>query len=112
MEKKKIDNYWFTSGTPTYLIEMLRKFQVLPSEVGKRMQSMASDFDAPTEQMTNIIPLLYQSGYITIKDYNELTEIYTLDLPNREIRVGLMQSLLPNYLGYDTDEGNTTIALM
>ncbi|NBH68376.1 ATP-binding protein [Phocaeicola sartorii] len=112
LERRKIDNYWFGSGTPTYLIEMLRKFHVLPSEVGHSMQAMASDFDAPTEKMESIVPLLYQSGYITIKDYDKLTELYTLDIPNREIRVGLMQSLLPNYLNRDTLRGKTTIGRM
>ena len=63
---------------------------------------MAASFDAPTERMTTITPLLYQSGYVTIKDYDKYTELYTLDIPNREIRVGLMQSLLPNYLAYNT----------
>ena len=92
----ELNSYWFGSGTPTYLVEMLRKFHVLPSEVGHSLQAMASDFDAPTETMESIVPLLYQSGYITIKDYDKLTELYTLDIPNREIRVGLMQSLLPN----------------
>ena len=112
LERKKIDNYWFGSGTPTYLIEMLRKFHVLPSQLGHSMQAVAADFDAPTEKMENIVPLLYQSGYITIKDYNKLTELYTLDIPNREIRVGLMRSLLPNYLAHNTLKGNTTIARM
>ncbi|WP_300694217.1 ATP-binding protein [uncultured Phocaeicola sp.] len=108
----ELNDYWFGSGTPTYLIEMLRKFHVLPSEVGHSLQAMASDFDAPTEKMESIVPLLYQSGYITIKDYDKLTELYTLDIPNREIRVGLMQSLLPNYLNLDTLRGKTTIGRM
>ena len=111
-EDGKLNSYWFGSGTPTYLIEMLRKFHVLPSEVGHRMQAMAASFDAPTERMTTITPLLYQSGYVTIKDYDKYTELYTLDIPNREIRVGLMQSLLPNYLAYNTDMGLTTIGRM
>lgn len=50
-------------------------------------------FDAATETMTTIMPLLYQSGYITIKDYDEETELYTLAIPNKEIRVGLYRSL-------------------
>ncbi|WP_455664390.1 AAA family ATPase [Phocaeicola sp.] len=108
----KLSSYWFGSGTPTYLIEMLRKFHTLPSEVGHSMQAMASDFDAPTETMESIVPLLYQSGYITIKDYDKLTELYTLDIPNREIRIGLMQSLLPNYLSRNTQKGKTTVARM
>lgn len=108
----ELKDYWFGSGTPTYLIEMLRKFHTLPSEVGHGMQAMASDFDAPTETMEGIVPLLYQSGYVTIKNYDKLTELYTLDIPNREIRVGLMQSLLPNYLSGNTQKGKTTIARM
>ena len=104
-------NYWFSSGTPTYLIEMLRKFHVVPSDLSK-IQVLASDFDAPTENMRNITPLLYQSGYVTIKDFNRTTRLYTLDIPNNEIRVGLMDSLLPNYVEMRKEAGNTTIARM
>lgn len=111
-ERGELNDYWFGSGTPTYLVEMLRKFHILPSELGRSMQVMAASFDAPTERMTTITPLLYQSGYITIKDYDKYTGLYTLDIPNGEIRVGLMQSLLPNYLNNDTDIGLTTIARM
>ena len=104
-------NYWFGSGTPTYLIEMLRKFNVVPSKIGGR-HVMASAFDAPTENMKDITPLLYQSGYITIKDYNRASRLYTLDIPNTEIRVGLMESLLPNYVHEYCVEGGTTIGYM
>ena len=104
-------NYWFSSGTPTYLIEMLRKFNVVPSKIGGA-SVLASAFDAPTENMKSITPLLYQSGYITIKDYNRAAKLYTLDIPNTEIRVGLMDSLLPNYVHGCYDEGGTTIGHM
>ena len=90
-------NYWFSSGTPTYLVEMFRKYHVVPSDITK-MEALASDFDAPTENMSSITPLLYQSGYVTIKDFDSTTLLYTLDIPNGEIRVGLMESLLPNYV--------------
>ena len=93
----RLNSYWFGSGTPTYLIEMLRKFQVIPQEIGGR-KCEASDFDAPTERMTDITPLLYQSGYLTIKDYSAFSQLYLLDLPNREVRIGLMKSLLVNYV--------------
>ena len=108
--KGKIDSYWFGSGTPTYLIEMLRKFGVEPSRIGG-MEAMAADFDAPTERIESITPLLYQSGYVTIKDYNKETVLYTLDLPNREFRIGLLRSLLPYYV---QGEGlsNTMVAKM
>ena len=97
LERKKIDNYWFGSGTPTYLVEMLRKFHVLPSEVGHSMQAMASDFDAPTEKMESIVPLLYQSGYLTIKGYDEEFGMYRLGFPNREVEEGFVRFLLPFY---------------
>ncbi len=108
----KFGTYWFTSGTPTYLINMMRKFKVSPASLGK-MNAKSSAFDAPTENMTALTPLLYQSGYLTIKDYDELTDLYTLDLPNKEIKVGLFECLLPNYLeGMFTQNGEVTIAQM
>lgn len=108
----KTKAYWFGSGTPTYLINMLRKFNVLPTRITK-MYAKVSSFDAPTENMTTITPLLYQSGYLTIKDYEPMSEIYTLDIPNKEIKVGLFESLLPNYLeGTFAEAGDVTIARM
>ncbi|WP_165157341.1 AAA family ATPase, partial [Parabacteroides sp. ZJ-118] len=106
----RIDSYWFGSGTPTYLIEMLRKFHVIPQEIGNR-KCVAADFDAPTERMTSITPLLYQSGYITIESYSAFSGLYQLDIPNREVRIGLMRSLLPNYVQRPA-ELNTLVAEM
>ena len=111
MEKGKIGSYWFGSGTPTYLIKMLEKFGVEPSEIGNN-HAEVSAFDAPTETMTDIIPLLYQSGYITIKDYDESLDLYTLDIPNKEVRLGLMKSLLPNYVASKTRETTTMVAYL
>lgn len=103
-----LDPYWFSTGTPTYLLEMMRKFNVLPSDLSK-IEARKFEFDAPTENMTSLTPLLYQSGYLTIKDYDADFEVYTLDLPNREIRIGLFQNLLPNYLAFG-QSGAVTIA--
>lgn len=107
----KMNSYWFGSGTPTYLIEMLNKYGVAPQQIGGR-KVFTTAFDAPTERMTDITPLLYQSGYVTIKDYSSLTMLYTLDIPNKEVRIGLMQSLLANYLHRYTNDGLTTVALL
>lgn len=107
----RLNSYWFGSGTPTYLIEMLRKYNVLPSEIGG-IEAMAADFDAPTEQMESIVPLLYQSGYITIKNGNPQMGLYLLDIPNKEVRVGLMRSLLPNYVNRQVRTCNVTVAKM
>ncbi|MGM9855210.1 MAG: AAA family ATPase [Muribaculaceae bacterium] len=108
---KRLGNYWFGSGTPTFLIEMMRKFAVAPTEIGSIVMR-SSGFDAPAEHLTSIYPLLYQSGYLTIKDYNPISKLYTLDIPNQEIRIGLMESLLPNYVSNETVEGQTTISQM
>ena len=107
----KMNSYWFGSGTPTYLIEMLNKYHVIPQQIGDR-KALAESFDAPTERITNITPLLYQSGYITIKDYSPITNLYLLDIPNKEVRLGLMKSLLPSYLHQYTMDGLTTVALL
>lgn len=95
----KLNAYWFASGTPTYLIEMMRKFDMMPANIGQDIEADKGDFDAPTETLTTIMPLLYQSGYLTIKKYTPETDLYTLGIPNKEIRVGLFRNLLPHYLG-------------
>ena len=110
--EREFKSYWFGSGTPTYLLNMLRKFDVVPAKIAP-IEAQASAFDAPTEYMTTITPLLYQSGYVTIKDYDKDIDLYTLDIPNKEIRVGLYDSLLPHYLkGMYAQNGGVTIARM
>ena len=105
----KMDSYWFGSGTPTYLIHKMREFGVKPSQLGK-VRAKKATFDVATESMTSLVPLLYQSGYLTIKDYDERLDVYTLDIPNNEIRVGLFDSLLPGYLDSKVDTGRVVIA--
>ena len=107
--KQKMDSFWFGSGTPTFLIEKMREFHVLPSQLGK-VRAKAASFDAATERMTSLTPLLYQSGYLTIKDYEKKIDVYTLDFPNKEIEVGLFDSLLPGYLGSEIDAGRVVVA--
>ena len=108
----KLDSYWFGSGTPTYLLNMMRRYELLPTDLGENSWVDKKDFDAATETMTTIIPLLYQSGYVTIKGYDTKSRLYELGIPNQEIRVGLFGSLLPHYLKRDSAKGNTTIARM
>ena len=110
--KQEMDDYWFGSGTPTHLINMMRKYEFLPADLGEAIEVGKKDFDAPTETMTTIVPLLYQSGYVTIKGYDKPTKLYLLALPNQEIRVGLYGSLLPHYLTDKSAKANTTIAKM
>ncbi len=110
--KGKLEAFWFTSGTPTYLLNMMRKFNVVPTDL-RTTYGRSTAFDAPTENMKTLTPLLYQSGYITIKGYDPLSQLYTLDIPNKEIKVGLFESLLPNYLeGQYAENGDVAIARM
>ncbi len=108
----KIDSYWFGSGTPTYLIEMIRKFGMTALQLGGEAKARKEDFDAPTERLTSIIPLLYQSGYYTIKEGNPVFESYTLGIPNREVRLGLMRSLVPYCLTPDTMSVSSVLLTM
>ena len=112
MAKGKLDYYWFASGTPTYLINMMRKFDVVYTDFAEGMEADASDFDAPTETMTTLTPLLYQSGYITIKDYDKKYGSYTLGIPNHEVRIGLTKALIPYYVTPNTLATNNTVRNM
>ena len=94
----KLANYWFESGTPTFLIRQMQHFRTDIMSLD-RMEVPSSAFDQPTENMEDALPLLYQSGYLTIKDYDPEIEAYTLSIPNQEVRVGYVQGLLPAYIG-------------
>lgn len=98
--QKKIANYWFESGTPTFLIHQMQHFRTDIMGMD-RIEASATSFDRPTEAMNTALPLLYQSGYITIKDYDRETESYILSIPNKEVRVGLIDGLIPAYTGLD-----------
>ena len=95
---KKLANYWFESGTPAFLIRQMQHFRTDIMSLD-RMEVASSAFDQPTENMEDALPLLYQSGYLTIKDYDSEIDSYTLSIPNQEVRVGYAQGLLPAYVG-------------
>ena len=93
-----IDNYWYSSGTSSYLIRQLQHFKTDVTSLDT-MFAFASAFDRPTEEMNDALPLLYQSGYLTIKSYDPISKGYYLGIPNQEVRAGLMENLLPLYSG-------------
>ena len=97
LRNQKIAAYWFSSGTPSYLIKTLQKYHVGILDIEKKRASV-DDFDVSPEQMTSAVPLLYQSGYLTIKKYNPILQSFQLDYPNKEVRLGMVKSLAPNYL--------------
>lgn len=84
----EIEDYWFASGTSTYLINQMQRFKTDVTELDN-VFAFSSSFDRPTEKMSNALPLLYQSGYLTIKGYDPLSKGYYLGIPNKEVRAGL-----------------------
>ncbi len=97
MNGQAIESFWFSSGTPSYLIKSLQKYHVNVTDIEQGNISI-DDFDVSPEQMVSALPLLYQSGYLTIKKYNPFSKSYTLGYPNQEVRIGMLRSLAPNYL--------------
>ena len=106
--KEKMEDYWYSTGTPTFLVEMMKKFGTDISDIDGS-EAIASSFDAPTENMKSVLPLFYQSGYITIKGYNPRGKVYTLGFPNKEVRTGLMDSLYTNYVAPTIDHRDSNI---
>jgi hypothetical protein len=97
----RLGSYWFQSGTPRFLIEMLKKYQQEGLFSVEMLDSIdpvdASDFETPLELQSGPLPLLYQAGYLTINSYDADSNVYTLKIPNSEVRVGLLKNLLPLY---------------
>ena len=105
---KKFGSYWFETGTPTYLVELLKSTDyqfddVTGYEVG--IEGLSGTDAADTDP----IPVIYQSGYLTIKNYDEEFEIYTLDYPNEEVKQGFIKFLLPHYVYCKPAEHKTII---
>ena len=94
---KEYKNFWFSTGTPTFLIDLLQKadFDVRCLD---NLTATDEQFDAPTESISDPVPVLYQSGYLTIKEYDPLFNLYKLAYPNSEVRYGFTESLLPSYV--------------
>ena len=90
---KRLNYYWFSSGTPTFLFEEMKRFNTNLLDL-PQLQVPSTQFDVPTEGMTSALPLLYQSGYLTIKGYDFRSRQYTLDFPNAEVKVGFLDNFL------------------
>ena len=108
--QRKMSNYWFESGTPSFLLRQMEHFRT-DITVLDAMEEPASSFDRPPEAMTTALPLLYQSGYLTIKGYDRETELYRLGIPNKEVRVGFVEGLLPTYVGMESGDVQKGLAV-
>ena len=95
LSKKELKNFWFATGTPTILTRLIKKYNMDPESFDKGFPATLEMFDAPTETATDPVPMLYQSGYLTIKKYD--SPEYVLGFPNDEVRDGFCKALLPYY---------------
>lgn len=97
MQLKKIGSYWFESGTPTFLFERLKHNPIDETTLDSMPMIPESDFDVSPEISDNALPMLYQTGYLTIKEYDRDLHLYTLGYPNKEVKIGFTQGLLAQY---------------
>jgi hypothetical protein len=108
MAAGRLGDYWFRTGTPTFVIDMLRArkgqwtFDI--EEIDGTEPMALSRFSTPLEQARGPLPFLYQAGYLTIKEYLKEDNQYVLGVPNTEVRLGLIQNLIPLYTAMDPDD--------
>jgi hypothetical protein len=96
LHKRSFGSYWFETGTPSYLVELLKRHDFKLDEL-KGNKVTANVLSAIDASSTNPISVIFQSGYLTISGYNERYKLYSLDFPNEEVREGFMLYLMPYY---------------
>ncbi|MGN0047727.1 MAG: AAA family ATPase [Bacteroides sp.] len=96
-DMKMLRDYWFATGTPTYLIRLLGHNNEQINELTGKYYD-ASEFIDYKADVERPLPMIYQSGYLTIKDYRPMTETFLLDFPNNEVRKGFLSLVASNYL--------------
>ena len=108
--KMKIYNYWYSSGTPTYLVKLLEDHNINMQKLtsGEYEREYFSDYRADTEEP---LAMLYQSGYLTIKGYDDIDEVYKLDYPNDEVRKGFVALIANSYFRVKTGNENWVLEL-
>jgi hypothetical protein len=106
----EFQDFWFQTGTPTFLVELLKKTDTDLREIdGIELPASAfADYRADPDRP---IPVIYQSGYLTIKSYDPSLRFYTLGYPNAEVKNGFLAFLLPDYTGQDRDQGGFHIGM-
>lgn len=105
--KLRTDDYWFKTGTPTYLIRLLNHSRENLNELTGRYYDPSQFFDYKAD-VEKPLPMIFQSGYLTIKDCNLHRNTYLLDFPNNEVKNGFVTMVAADYLKSRTDAGNWT----
>jgi len=103
-------NYWFQTGTPTYLVELLKESNYDLRRLIEGIELKSSAFTEYRAEANNPIPMIYQSGYLTITAYDKKYDLYTLNFPNEEVRYGFIEFVLPYYTAVTNDESGFHIA--
>ena len=114
LDSRHIRDYWFSSGTPTYLVRLLRHFRENMNELTGKYYDREQfiDYKADVEYP---LPMIYQSGYLTIKDYSWENDNFLLDFPNNEVKKGFLTVLAADYLKPEEETGGwvkTLVAAM
>lgn len=104
LQKREFGYYWFQTGTPTFLVELLKKSEYDLRTLIDGVETEASVFTEYRAGETSPIPLIYQSGYLTIKDYDREFGLYTLRFPNDEVKYGFLGFIAPFYTSIPDDE--------
>mgnify|MGYP002516422865 CR=1 FL=1 len=107
LSRLQFGSYWFETGTPTYLVELMKEADLNPSALSG-YEASASELDSVQIMVDNPIAVLYQSGYLTIKGYDARFKTYVLDYPNDEVKEGFVNFLVPYYT-YSKSANNATI---
>lgn len=107
--KMRFGSYWFETGTPSFLVELLQKYHYNLEQMANE-QTSAEVLDSIDVSSVNPIPVIYQSGYLTIKGYDSRFKLYQLGFPNEEVEEGFMKYLLPYYTPYSEVEAPFQIA--
>ena len=108
--KKELDLYWFSTGTPSFLLKQMKRFKT-DITGHDEIKAPATAFDQPTENMQDALPLLYQSGYLTIKGYEHRSRTYSLAIPNQEVRAGFVSNMLYSYTNIKSRDAQIGFAL-
>ena len=103
-DAKEFGNYWFQTGTPTYLIDLLKQSDYDLRLLVDGVEVTASAFSEYRAEVNNPLPMIYQSGYLTIRGYDKEVLLYTLAFPNDEVRYGFLNFLVPYYTEVSSDE--------
>jgi hypothetical protein len=95
---RDIRNYWFATGTPTFLVKMLKEGNFEIPDLENNVHVSVNDITDYRAERSNPIPVLYQSGYLTIKSYDREFDEFILGFPNEEVKYGFLRELLPAYV--------------